>query len=187
MSDSSNHDALWHDRLLDYVDGATDPAFEAHRESCALCRNQLQVLARLDESLRAALPAIELDVKFDKELFARIEAMDETRRRFARRRAEQEFREGIQSLSRGRRRTLAFVIPSVVAGIALAFALTGWLDSTGVTQAVVAESTQGIARIDRLFGAFGGDIANLVHITFTTLLGAGIGLLVARWAAANAH
>jgi anti-sigma factor RsiW len=191
MSATADHDERWSDRLLDWVDGDRDPAdaaqFEAHRAGCTSCQERLRELAELDASLRAALPSVSLDAAFDEGIFARIDAMDENQRVAARRRAEQEFRENLQSLSRDWKRTLGFVIPGVVAGIALAFALTGWFGDTGVTQAVVAESSQGFMRIDGLRDVLGGDIGAMVRMVLTATLGAGIGLIVARWLAASAE
>jgi hypothetical protein len=174
MSATPNHDETWSDRLLDWMDGNSDAGFEAHRTGCTICQEQLRELARLDASLCAALPPIALNSEFDRRIFARIDAIDENQRVAARERAEREFRENMQSLSRGWRRALGFVIPSVIAGIALVFAVTGWFDDVGVTQAV-AESVQGFTR-----DVFGSDIAAMVRVIFTATLGAGIGLLVAR-------
>lgn len=182
---NQDHDELWSDRLLDRVEGdlnAADAArFDAHRAGCAICRQQLHDLAQLDVSLRAALPPIALDESFDRRLFARIDAVDDSQRVAARQRAERDFRQNLQSLALGWKRTLAFVIPGVACGIALAFAVTGWFDGTGVTQAVAIESTQGVMSIGGMNAAFAGDIAALMRLSLTAALGAGIGLLVARW------
>jgi anti-sigma factor RsiW len=180
-----NHDELWSDHLLEWVEGdlnAADAArFEAHRAGCTICQQQLHDLAQLDVSLRAALPPLALDDSFDQRLFARIDAMDDNQRVAARQRAEREFQQNLQSLALGWRRTLGFVIPGVACGIALAFAVIGWFDSNGVTQAVAIESTQGIMSIDGMSAALSGDIAAVMRLSLTAVLGAGIGLLVARW------
>lgn len=185
-----DHEELWSDRLLDWIEGNLDAAeaarFEAHCAGCAICEQQLHDLAQLDISLRATLPPIALDESFDRRLFARIDALDEGQRVAARQRAEREFQQNLQSLARGWKRTLGLVIPGVACGIALAFAITGWFDSTGITQTVVVESTQGFMSIEGMSAAFSGDIAALVRLSLTAALGAGIGLLVARWLATTA-
>lgn len=182
---NGGHDELWSDRLLDWVEGdlnAADAArFEAHRAGCTICQQQLHDLARLDVSLRAALPPLTLEESFDQRLFARIDALDDSQRVAARQRAEREFQQNLQSLARGWKRTLGLVIPGVACGIALAFAVTGWFDGSGVTQTVAIESTQRVMSIDGMSAAFGGAIAAMVRLSLTAVLGAGIGLLVARW------
>jgi anti-sigma factor RsiW len=190
MSATEDHDALWSDRLLAWVDGDLDAAdaaqFEAHRAGCALCERQLRDLAQLDVSLRAALPPIALDESFDKRLFARIDTLDENQRTAARQRAEQEFQQNLQGLARGWKRTLGLVIPGVICGIALAFAVTGWFHGVGVTQNLVVEGTRSVMGIDGMSTASSGDMATLLRLALTTVLGAGIGTLVARWLATAA-
>lgn len=180
-----DHDEAWNDRLLGWIEGELDAAqsaqFEAHRAGCAICRQQINDLAQLDGSLCAALPPLALDESFDRRVFARIDAMDDGQRSAARQRAEREFQQNLQSLARGWKRTLGLVIPGVVCGIALAFAITGWFDGTGLTQTVALESTRNVTSIEGVSAALGGDIAAMVRLSLTTLLGAGIGLLVARW------
>jgi anti-sigma factor RsiW len=177
---TEDHDLQWSNPLLDWLDGDLDAAeaaaFVAHSAGCAICQQQLQDLARLDESMRAALPPIALDAAFDRRIFSQIEAIDESQRAAARRRAEEELQENLQSLSRGWRRTLGLVIPGVIAGIALAFALAGWFDDTGVTQSLVTESAIKL----------GSGMSSMVHMVLTATIGAGIGLVVARWLAAAA-
>lgn len=180
MPSTEDHDLQWSDRLLDWLDGDVDAAeaaaFAAHSADCAICQQQLRDLARLDASMRAALPPIALDDSFDRRIFAHIDAVDETQRASARRRAEQELQENLQSLSRGWRRTLGLVIPGVIAGVALAFALTACFDGTGAMQALVSESASELGR----------GMSSLVHLVLTATIGAGIGLVVARWLAAAA-
>jgi anti-sigma factor RsiW len=187
---NQDHDALWSDRLLDWVEGELNELdaarFEAHRAGCTICQQQLHDLAQLEVSLRAGLPPLALDESFDKRLFARIDAMDDSERVAARQRAEREFQRNLQSLARGWKRTLAFVIPGVACGIALAFAVIGWFDGSGVTQSVAIESTQGVMSISGMNASFAGDVAALMRLSLTAALGAGIGLLVARWLATAA-
>lgn len=185
MSATEDHDELWSDRLLDWLEGDLNAAdatsFDAHRAGCAICKQQLHDLAQLDGSLRAALPPIALDESFDRRLFARIDAMDEGQRVAARQRAEREFQQNLRALAVGWKRTLGFVIPGVVGGVALALAVTGWFDSSGVTQTLSIETTQSLMNLGGIGAAFGGDMAAMVRLSLTAALGAGIGLLVARW------
>lgn len=184
---NQDHDELWSSRLLDWVEGELDAAeaaqFEAHRVGCAICEQQLHDLAQLDISLRGALPPLALDESFDRRLFALIDTMDEGQRVAARQRAEREFQQNLQSLARGWKHTLGLVIPGVVCGIALVLAVTGWFDSTGVAHTVVMEGTQRFMSIEGMSTAFRGDVAGMVQLSLTAALGAGIGLLVARWLA----
>ena len=175
---ADDHDLQWGEPLLSWLDGDLDAAgaaaFQAHSASCPQCQQQLQSLVRLDESLQAALPPIALDASFDRRLLARIDAMNDSERTAARQRAEQELQENLRSLARGWRRTLGLVVPGVVAGIALAFALTGWFSDAGVTQAVVTQST------DQL----GQGVSTLARMLVTGSIGAAIGWVVARWLSA---
>lgn len=177
-SNRDDHDLNWNERLLRWLDGDLDAAaaatFQAHNASCPLCQQQLQALARLDKSLATALPRIALNDAFDRRLLASIDAMDDSERAAARQRAEQELQDNLRSLARHWRRTLGLVIPGVIAGIALAFALTGWFNDTGITQAVAAQSASELGR----------GTAGLVQMLLTGIVGAGIGLAVARWLAA---
>lgn len=173
----SRHSQEWNDRLQDWLDGELNSgdaaAFEAHLKTCAECQQSVEDLEELDAALVAASPALQLDTAFDAQLFARIEAIDDSKRAEARRRIEQEWQQQMQALSRNWRRTLAFVIPGVVAGIAIAFAAAGWLDSSGVTDSLVA---QGAAEL-------GGRSVDFLRIGVTSVVGAALGLLVAPWLA----
>jgi anti-sigma factor RsiW len=174
---SSRHSQEWNDRLQDWLDGelnsADTAAFEAHLKACAECQQSVQELEELDTALVAATPALQLDTAFDARLFAKIEAIDDSKRAEARRQIEQEWQQQLQALSRNWRRTLAFVIPGVVAGIAIAFAAAGWLDSSGVTDSLVA---QGAAEL-------GGRSVDFLRIGVTSVVGAALGMLVAPWLA----
>ena len=180
MSTRDDHDLKWNEQLLSWLDGDLDAAaaaaFRAHSASCRRCRQQLQALAQLDKSLATALPRIALNAEFDRRVLARIDSIDDGKRAAARQRAEQELQDNLRSLSRNWRRTLGLVIPGVIAGIALAFALTGWFNDTGITQAVAAESASELGR----------STSGLVQMLLTGIVGAGIGLAVARWLAAAA-
>lgn len=173
----SRHSQEWHDRLQDWLDGelnsADTAAFEAHLKACAGCQQNLEELQQLDGALVEASPPLQLDADFDAQLFAKIEAIDDSKRAEARRRIEQEWHQQMQALSRNWRRTLAFVIPGLVAGIAIAFAAAGWLDSSGVTDTLVA---QGAAEL-------GGRSVDFLRIGVTSVVGAALGLLVAPWLA----
>lgn len=173
----SQHSQEWNDRLQDWLDGELNSgdtaAFEAHLKTCAECQQSMEELEQLDAALTEASPPLELDTAFDAQLFAKIGAIDEGQRAEARRRIEQEWQQQLQALSRNWRRTLAFVIPGLVAGIAIAFAAAGWLDSSGITDSLVAE---GAAEL-------GGNSIDFIRIGVTSVVGAALGMLVAPWLA----
>jgi anti-sigma factor RsiW len=174
---SAAHSPEWDDRLQDWLDGELDAAasaaFQAHLHGCADCQQAVEALERLDTALVQASPPLALNSAFDDRLFAQIDAIDDSKRVEARRRLELELQQQLQALSRNWRRTLAFVIPGVVAGIALAFTLTGWFDSSGMTNTLVAE---GAAEL-------GGGSADFLRIGLTAMIGATLGALVAPWLA----
>jgi anti-sigma factor RsiW len=171
------HSEEWDGRLQDWLDGELNTAesavFEAHLAGCGECQQTLEALEKLDEALVDATPPMELNQAFDQRLFARIEAFDETKRIEARRRAEQEWQQQLQALSRNWKRTLAFVIPGVIAGIAFAFAVLAWLDSSGVTGSLVA---QGSAELGR-------GSTDLLRVGITGFIGTALGVAVAPWLA----
>lgn len=176
-SELTEHHLEWNERLQDWLDGGPDPAeaslLETHLAQCSICQQRLGDFQQLETQLHQALPALNLDAAFDARIFARIEAVDEEKRAAARRRIEQELQNNLQLLSRSWRRTLAFVIPGMAAGIALAFALTSYFDSSGLTGRLVAEGAS----------EFGASSANWVHAVLTATLGAGIGGIMAGWMA----
>jgi anti-sigma factor RsiW len=135
------HDIEWNDRLQDWLDGDLDAAdaaaLQAHMAGCAACRARADELQALDRSLRSAAPRLALDDAFDAELFAQIEAVDESK------------------------------------GVALAFALTWWMNDAGVMRALIAQSA----------AEFGPGNSGQVQLIATTLLGAALGGLIARWLA----
>jgi anti-sigma factor RsiW len=172
-----NHSEQWDGRLQDWLDGELNTAesavFEAHLAGCGECQQTLVALEKLDEALVEATPPMELNQAFDQRLFAQIGALDETKRIEARRRLEQEWQQQMQALSRNWKRTLAFLIPGVIAGIAFAFAVLAWLDSSGVTSNLVA---QGSAEL-------GSGSSDLLRVGLTGVIGAAMGAGLAPWLA----
>jgi anti-sigma factor RsiW len=171
------HDIEWNDRLQDWLDGdisaADAAALQAHMAGCAACRARAEELQALDRSLRNAAPRLALNDAFDAKLFAQIDAIDESKQAAARQRMEQELQQNLQALARGWRRALLFIIPGVIAGVALAFALTWWMTDAGVMRALIAQSA----------AEFGAGNSGQVQLIATTLLGAALGGLIARWLA----
>jgi anti-sigma factor RsiW len=181
LTNEQQHQFDWNDRLQDWLDGdlsSTDAAaVEAHLAQCPLCPAQIEAFTALDTALSHASPHVSLAQSFDERLFAQIDAIDESKRAQARARLEQELQQNLSELSRGWRRALAFMIPGVVAGIALAFALTTWMDDTGLARTL---ALQGAGQLG------GGHSADLIQLALTTLVGTGLGLVVARWLASVA-
>jgi anti-sigma factor RsiW len=171
------HDIEWNDRLQDWLDGDLDAAdataLQAHMADCAACRARADELQALDRELRSAAPRMALDASFDAKIFAQLDAVDETKRAEARRRLEQELQQNLHALARGWRRALLFVVPGVIAGVALAFALAWWLDTGGVMRTLIMQSA----------AEFGTDSSGQVRLIVMTLLGAGLGGMIARWLA----
>ena len=175
--DLPEHHLQWNDRLQDWLDGALDateaPVIEAHLADCAICQQRLGDFEQLEAQLRQAAPPLRLDTSFDARVFSQIESVDEAKRAAARQRIEQELQNNLQVLSQSWRRTLTFVIPGIAAGVALAFALTSYLDSSGLTGRLVAEGAS----------EFGANSANWVHAALIATLGASIGGVMAGWLA----
>ena len=176
MTPNEQHHSEWNDRLQDWLDGdigsADAAAFEAHLAQCALCNERLEQLTELDRTLQVTAPHVSLDESFDQRLFAQIDQFDESKRAEVRERMEQELQQNLRELARGWRRTLAFVIPGIIGGIALAFALSAWLDGSGLTHTLAVEGA----------GQLGGS-SDSIQLVLTTLLGTGLGLGIARWLA----
>jgi anti-sigma factor RsiW len=176
MIDPTSHFSEWNDRLQEWLDGdlsaSEAAALQAHMADCELCRARAEELRELDFNLANASPRLALDEAFDARLFARIDAIDETQRAEARRRIEQELQQNLQALARGWRRALLFIIPGAIAGLALAFGLASWLSDANVMQQLVSESAK-----------LGSGNAGQVHLIVTTVLGAGLGGMIARWLA----
>jgi anti-sigma factor RsiW len=171
------HEIQWNDRLQDWLDGDLDAAdtaaLQAHMADCAACRAHADELQTLDRDLRSASPRLALDDSFDAKIFAQLDVIDETKRAEARRRLEQELQQNLHALARGWRRALLFVVPGVIAGVALAFALAWWLDTGGVMRTLIVQSA----------AEFGTDNSGQVRLIVMTVLGAGLGGLIARWLA----
>lgn len=177
MKQPPNDHSKWDDSLQDWLDGelsaGDSAAFEAHLAHCARCQQNLGDFEELDAALVEGAPTMELGAAFDQKLFARIDAIDESKRIEARRRLEQEWQQQMQELTRNWRRTLAFVIPGIIGGIVLALALVSWLDSSGITNNLVA---QGAAEL-------GGRSIDYLRLGITSVVGAAFGMLVAPWLA----
>lgn len=172
----ADHHLEWNDRLQDWLDGDLDtadqPLFEAHLADCTICQQRLGDFEALDNALQADAPHLSLDSAFDARVFAQIDAIDETQRAVARQRIERELQDNLQALSRSWRRTLAFVIPGIIGGIALALTLTGFFDASGLTDRLAVEGASEL-----------GGNASLIHVAITALLGASIGGATAAWMA----
>jgi anti-sigma factor RsiW len=177
MSTSSEHHLDWNDRLQDWLDRDVEAAegalVERHLAGCTICQQRLAEFEQLDAALHEAAPRIALDDAFDRRIFAQIEAVDEASRAQARERAEQELQQNLHALSRGWRRALGFVVPGAIAGVAIAFALATWLDDSTVARQVIANAPN----------ALGHNGPTLLQWFMTALLGATLGLIVARWLA----
>jgi anti-sigma factor RsiW len=174
---TTSHDIQWNDRLQDWLDGDIDAAdaaaLEAHMADCAACRARADELQALDRSLRSAAPRLALDDAFDARIFSQLDAFDDAKRAEARSRLEQELQQNLHALARGWRRALLFVVPGVIAGVALAFALAWWLDTSGVMRTLIVQSA----------AEFGSNNSEAVRLLVTTLLGASLGGTIARWLA----
>jgi anti-sigma factor RsiW len=174
---NSEHHLEWNDRLQDWLDGDLDAAdaaaLRAHMADCAMCRARADELQALDRSLRSAAPRLALDDTFDAKLFAQIDAIDDSKRAEARRRIEQELQQNLQALKSGWRRALLFTVPGAIAGIALAFALAWWLSDASVMHTLIVQSA----------AEFGTNNSEAVRLIVTTLLGATLGGMIARWLA----
>lgn len=180
MSQPNDH-SEWNDALQNWLDGELNDAesatFEAHLAACGLCQRSLPEFEQLDEALTEAAPLLKLDTSFDQALFARIDAIDESKRQEARRRLEQEWQQQVQSLARNWRRTLAFVIPGIIGGIVLAVALMSWLDSSGITNNLVAQGANLSA------AELSGRSIDYLRMAITAGVGGALGLLIAPWLA----
>src|SRR4051812_20888235 len=168
-----DHQLDWNDRLQDWLDGdslESGAEVEQHLGTCEICQQELERLQTLESSLMSELPRPHLDASFDARLFEKIEGMDEARRAAARERVEAERQQSLEALARSWRRTLAFVLPGILGGIALAFALAGYLDASGITSRL---AEQGASEL--------GGNASMIQTLLTGLLGAAFGGLMARW------
>lgn len=177
MNEFAQHDSTWNDRLQDLLDGdvgsSERAAIESHVAGCARCRSQYAQLKRLDAKLSARIDAPMLDASFDRQVFARIEALDARARDQARRQADHELQENLRSLARTWRRGLAFLVGGAIAGVALAFAFTAWADAAGMsTKLIGAVNGIGLEDADWLRAvaiaavgaAIGGGISKLLSV-----------------------
>ena len=123
----------WNDRLQDWLDGDLDAAdtaaLQAHMADCAACRARADELqaARSQPAQRGPAPGAGRCVRREALRADRRDRRDEARRSAPR--IEQELQQNLQALARGWRRALLFIVPGVIAGVALAFALAWWLDT----------------------------------------------------------
>jgi len=169
-----DHHLEWNDRLQDWLDGETESAdsgvFENHLAACDICQLRVTELQQLESALIAESPLPQLSASFDTQLFAQIDSVNETQRAAARQRVEQELQQNLKALSLSWRRTLVFVIPGIVAGVALAFGLTGYFEASGITATLAAEGASKL-----------GANASQIQMMLTALLGAGLGGAMAGW------
>lgn len=176
MNDIEQHDSSWNDRLQDLLDGDVDAsdrsAIESHLSTCKRCRAQYAQLKRLDTALAQNLDAPQLDASFDRQVFARIEALDTRERELARRHADRELEQNLTMLARHWRRGLAYLIGGAIAGIALAFAFMAWADAAGVADKLLG-----------LSNGIGAEHADSLRTLLTVLMGAAVGGGVSRWLA----
>jgi anti-sigma factor RsiW len=177
LTAAQEHQLAWNDRLQDWLDGdlsAADAAtLQAHMADCPLCRSRAAELQELDTHLRSAAPRLALDDAFDARIFAQLDEIDDAKRAEARHRLEQELQDNLQALARGWRRALLFILPGVVAGVALALGLSWWLNDADVMRTLIVQSA----------AEFGTDNSGLVRLIVTAVLGAGLGGVIARWLA----
>jgi anti-sigma factor RsiW len=173
MSEIEQHDLEWNDRLQDLLDGDAEgpdrATLEAHVAGCARCRAQFARLKKLDAILRARIDEPPLSPSFDREVYARINALDTQARARARRRIERELQENLETLAQGRRRGLLSMLGGAVAGSALAFALITWADQSGIANAIVGAASRA-----------GAGEPGILHTLLTIMIGATIGAAVSR-------
>ncbi len=181
LTAAREHELAWNDRLQDWLDGdlsAADAAkLQVHMADCAACRERAEELQELDRQLSSATPRMALDAAFDAKIFAQLDVIDEAQRAEARRRLEQELQQNLQALARGWRRALLFIVPGVIAGVALALGLAWWLEDASVMHTLIVQSA----------AEFGSDKSGEVRLFTMTLLGAGLGGVIACWLASVAE
>ena len=173
------HDLEWNDRLQDWLDGESTEReralAESHVASCESCQQKLREFETLDAALKDVSPKLALDAAFDARLFAKIDEASEAQRLQARARAQEEFQAEIHALTRNWRRTLTTILPSVLAGIAIALSLATYFDTTEWTQQLATQSADEIKGVD----------ASFIKLLLTSTIGAAIGYVVARWMTAE--
>lgn len=175
----SSHQLEWNDRLQDWLDGECAAAeateVQAHLAECSECRAYLQQLQSLDGALHESLSAPALNAAYDARLFAQIEAIDESGREEARRQAEADLERSLKALSGSWRRALLLVVPGIIAGLAMAFALSSWIESTGWAHALLMA---GAAAQET--GTSSG-LSQTLQLAAIAAFGGVIGLILARW------
>lgn len=138
MNEFEQHDTSWDDRLQDLLDGDLDlserAGVESHINTCPRCRRRHTQLKRLDVQLTSKLPSLHLDAAFDRQIFARIDALEGLGRDRARRRVELELQQNLAALSRDWRRRVSLLIGGAIGGIGIALALMGWAEMSGITE-----------------------------------------------------
>jgi hypothetical protein len=181
MSDIEHHDFEWSDRLQDLIDadavGSARAATEAHIASCKRCRSQFTRLKKLDALLQASVDRPGPGASFDSQVFARINAFDAQARETARRRADRELKDNLAMLSNDWRRRFFGVVGGATAGAALVVALMGWMNQTGVANALVGAASNSVG---------GGHIGTL-HTFVMLAIGATVGAAVSRWVTSTAE
>ena len=175
MTSREQHLQEWSEALQDWLDGelslAARAKFDTHLAGCGICREQVARFKDLDAALAAAAPPLVLDQSFDRRLFAQIDASDERSRAAKRRVLERQLETERLALARGWRRGLAIVIPSVIAGIALALTLSAYIGSSEIVRSLIADGA----------AVLGGNASSTLRLAVTCVTGAGIGLTIARW------
>jgi|HigsolmetaAR203D_1030402.scaffolds.fasta_scaffold00193_34 anti-sigma factor RsiW len=168
------HDIDWDGRLQDWLDGELAPddaaAVAAHVDTCSSCREYAAALRALDTSLQSAVPKLALDERFDRHLLERIVADDEARRAAARARVQAQIEAELAEFGRNWRRRFLALIPSVLAGIAIAFACAMYFDTAEWVRSLLGTDSG----IDSLYVSY-------LHALMTSAVGAAIGYTVARW------
>lgn len=175
MSDIEHHDFEWNDRLQDLIDGdavgSARAATEAHIASCKRCRSQFTQLKKLDALLQSSVERPGPGASFDNQVFARIAAFDAQGRETARRRVDRELKDNLERLAHDSRRRLVGVVGGATAGAALVVALMGWMNQTGVANALVGAASNSV----------GGGHTGTIHTFVMLAIGATVGALVSRW------
>lgn len=176
MHELEHHDEAWNDRLQDLLDGDVSRAeradIESHVATCPRCRLRFVQLKRLDGKLAAHLGAPRLDAAFDRQVLARINALDARKCEQARRQADREFREHMQALTRAWRWGMACLAAGVVAAIALILAIITWSERVDIA-----------SRLAALVNDIGLSTIGPLHTVLTLLIAAAVGGGVAKWVA----
>lgn len=175
MSDIEHHDFEWNDRLQDLIDGdvvgSARATIETHVGSCKRCRTQFNRLKKLDALLQAQVERPDPGAGFDSQVFARIDAFDAQAREAARRRIDREFKDNLERLTNDSRRRLFGVAGGATAGASLVVALIGWMNQTGVANALAGAASNSV----------GGGHTGTLHTFVMLAIGASVGALVSRW------